>query len=289
MMGVDRRRAVLALAAGLLLAAAPAPVRRRYVDGPMGQLHVRMAGPARRTAAPPLLCLHQTALSGQMFEAFMGVIGRSRPVIAFDTPGYGQSAAPAARPAIAGYGAALIAGMDALKLRTVDLIGYHTGTVMAAEIARARPRQVRKMVLVSVPLFAAERRAQIIAGMDSVPAWDEAGSALMRQWTSSVASRGPGQTIDHLRRTLAQKLQAEPASADWAVRSLLDYPLEVVLAGLNQPSLVIPVGDSLQGPTMAAARLMRHAQVRDMPEIANGLFDAAPDRLAEVISAFLDA
>ena len=41
--------------------------------------------------------------------------------------------------------------LDHLRLRKVDLLGYHDGSSIAAELAVARPEQVRRVVMIGTP------------------------------------------------------------------------------------------------------------------------------------------
>lgn len=60
-------------------------IRRRIVDTPHGQVHVRATDGEGR----PLLLLHQSPRSGLMFEPLMERV--DRPAIAPDRIGYGYS------------------------------------------------------------------------------------------------------------------------------------------------------------------------------------------------------
>jgi pimeloyl-ACP methyl ester carboxylesterase len=53
------------------------------------------------------------------------------------------------------YAASVGDFLDSVRLRQVDVLGQGAGAVLATELAVARPTQVRRVVLVSVPLAAA--------------------------------------------------------------------------------------------------------------------------------------
>jgi pimeloyl-ACP methyl ester carboxylesterase len=101
-----------------------------------------------------LMCLHGAAGSGRTFRAFLPLLGRDRSVYAPDVPGCGESDGPAQPVATAEYAAALADFIDTMRLRTVDLLGQGAGAVLATELALTRAPQVRRVVLVSVPLGA---------------------------------------------------------------------------------------------------------------------------------------
>ncbi|WP_296601407.1 alpha/beta fold hydrolase, partial [Nocardioides sp.] len=135
---------------------APTPttgVRRAYVDVAHGQVHLRVADPGP-TTRPPLVCLHMSPASGLVYERFAGVAGASRTVVAPDTAGYGASDPLPAYPTIGDYARVVAEVVEAAGLGApVDLLGYHTGSLTAVELAGARPDLVRRVVTVSLPLF----------------------------------------------------------------------------------------------------------------------------------------
>jgi len=69
-------------------------VRRMYVDCRYGQMHVRTAfsGGGGFDELTSLVCLHQSPMSGRVFDRFLPLMGTDRTVYAPDTPGFGDSA-----------------------------------------------------------------------------------------------------------------------------------------------------------------------------------------------------
>ncbi|MCC6170946.1 MAG: alpha/beta fold hydrolase, partial [Gammaproteobacteria bacterium] len=208
------------------------PVRRGYVDGRFGQIHYRIAQPARGadagtragtgsgagtgagTAAGasigavaaldatagvaqhrPLLCLHMSPYSGAVYERFLAATGVDRVAIAPDTPGFGASDAPPAPPTIEDYAAAMGDLIDALGLGEVDLMGYHTGSETCAALALARPAQVRRIVMVSAPVFSDAERGELHATYGPMQI-DAEGGHLLRKWRSQLHWSMPGRTME---------------------------------------------------------------------------------------------
>jgi pimeloyl-ACP methyl ester carboxylesterase/catechol 2,3-dioxygenase-like lactoylglutathione lyase family enzyme len=259
--------------------------RREFVDTRWGQLHVRrMAPQAATNARPPLVLLHMTPLSGRMFDAVQPRLAADRVVYAPDTPGYGDSDGPPSQPAFGDY-ADVLGGWLATLGEPVDLVGYHTGAAIAVEIARRFPERVRRLVLVSVPVLPESTRARLRSNEPA--ALREDGSHLLEMWRSTMSVRPPGQSLEQVARTVADK-QA-PAHSDWAIRALLDYPLAERLAGLAQPTLIVRPRDALWEPTAAAAKLVPGATLVERPQWGHGLFDAAPDEFAVLLRDHLDA
>jgi pimeloyl-ACP methyl ester carboxylesterase len=159
-------------------------VRRGYFESRYGQLHVHNAIPPGGgfEEGTALLCLHGTAHTGRAFQKFMPLLAGDRSVYAPDIPGSGESDGPASRPSPADAAAALGDFLDSMRFRQIDVLGYQAGSLLAAELAIARPQQVRRVVLVGVPaLSEAERLRQIGQPVLVVRAkdecWDSTGRA----------------------------------------------------------------------------------------------------------------
>jgi pimeloyl-ACP methyl ester carboxylesterase/catechol 2,3-dioxygenase-like lactoylglutathione lyase family enzyme len=259
--------------------------RRAFVDPRWGQLHVRRAAPVAAVGSHlPVVLLHMTPLSGRMFEPLQARLATDRVVLAPDTPGYGDSDGPPTRPEFGDYADVLGDWLGQLD-EPVDLVGYHTGAALAVEIARRYPQRVRRVVLIAVPLLTDEAKARLRTAESPVARED--GAHLTELWNGTMRVRPPGQTLEQVARTVADK-QAS-AHPEWAIRALVDVPLDARLAGLERPTLVVRPKDSLWDATAAAALLVPGARLVDRPEWAYGLFDAAPDAVAATLREFLDA
>jgi pimeloyl-ACP methyl ester carboxylesterase len=169
-------------------------VRRAYLDGRFGQIHYRIARPEVEAGRTPLLCFHMSPHSGRVYQNFIAAMGVSRVAVAPDTPGFGESDAPAVPPRIEDYAAAMGDVIDALGFREVDLIGYHTGSETSVALALARPSQVRRVVMISAPIFTDQELAEFRAHY-AHDALTEDGSHLVRKWKSHLYWAGPGKTI----------------------------------------------------------------------------------------------
>jgi pimeloyl-ACP methyl ester carboxylesterase len=131
-------------------------VRRGYFECRYGQLHVHNAIPpgGGYEEGTPLLCLHGAGGTGRAFLRFLPQAGRDRSVYAPDLPGCGESDPPPPRAPLADYAAALADFLDSMRLRRLDVVGHRAGALLAAELTLLRAPQIRRLVMVSVPLAA---------------------------------------------------------------------------------------------------------------------------------------
>jgi pimeloyl-ACP methyl ester carboxylesterase len=260
-------------------------VRRGYFECRYGQLHLHNAIPPGGgfEEGTPLLCLHHTTGSGRLFERFLALAGRDRSVYAPDTPGFGESDPPLSRPTIADYAAAIGDFLDTMRFRQIDVLGYQAGTLIAADLAIARPQQVRRVVLVSVPVLNDAERDAFRRG-----SWlpSEDGSHLITEWKRTLESYGPGVPLEVRARAFAEKLKSGIHTA-WALAAAQQYGSRERLALVTQTALVLRPKDDFWEATLRARELLPKARFADLPEQGNGLFEAAPEVVVEATREFL--
>ena len=258
-------------------------MRKGYVDGRWGQVHYRETGAGRQ---PPLICLHATAYSGRTFIPLMPLLGATRRVIAIDTPGYGESDAPPERVTLTRYAQVIAEAVTRLVGDApVDLFGYHTGTLLAAEIAAAKSIAVARLVLIGIPFFDGEERDAWRAKLVDRRALTERFDQFATRWDYFVTHRTPGLSLARAFDCFVDELKAYPRDW-WAHDALFDYPAASRLRDIDQPTLVINPQTALAEASRRAARLMRDASVLEMPELSGAIFDLGTERLASTIEAF---
>ncbi len=240
------------------------PVRKEYVDGPEGQVHVLRAGePGRGERA--LLCLHLSPGSGRMYTELLAEMGRDRVALAPDTPGFGASDPPASEPDIATFARTMLAVLDHYDIDEVDVLGYHTGSKIAVELALLAPQRVRSVVLVSAPHYTDEEleRQRRELAVPRVPQAD--GSHLVRQFTELVRWTPAETPLALVQREFGEQQRAG-AAAHWGYLAAFDYQHAEHLPRVEQPLLLLCPGDDLEAPTLRAAELLRHGRFLHLPE-----------------------
>lgn len=119
----------------------------------------RPAGTAKRQAllavqvtgaGEPLVLIHGLATSARIWGAVTPALARTRQVVTLDLPGFGASA-----PAGPGFELEHVAERIARSLAArgvqspFDLVGHSLGAAVALTLAAARPRLVRRLILVA--------------------------------------------------------------------------------------------------------------------------------------------
>jgi pimeloyl-ACP methyl ester carboxylesterase len=263
------------------------PLRRSYVDGPFGQIHVRTR--AGQAASPPVLyCLHQSPKSGLEFDVFLHACPQAWTVVAPDYPGYGQSDPPPREQdaTIEAYAASMWAVADALGHGRIALFGNHTGAKVAAAMALARPQAVAAIIMVSAALLTPQERAEFTSYFQPVPL-DEAGTRFTDMWARIHKHAGPGMTLEMKARSFLQN-QMGGEAYEWghAAAFAYDAPFRQALATLEQPILVLNPEDELTEATRRAAPLLRNGRVQELPGYGHGMLDLRAETLAALVTDF---
>jgi pimeloyl-ACP methyl ester carboxylesterase len=263
------------------------PLRRRYADTPLGQIHYR-----ERDGERPVLLLHQTASSSVMWERAMRCLpGELRP-IAMDTPGFGASDAPDEMPAdgLAYYAQRVVDLLDALGLGRVPIVGHHTGAMIAAELAAGFPERAERLVLIGcVVLHGDEQRRERLERIDRWQA-DARGDFLARTLIPRMHLSVTTDDSDHFTRELTAYLQAGP-DYWWAYHAVYSYDAPRRLPLIGAPTLCV-VGTNEPSPlvdwTRDAAGLIAGAEYVEVEDATAEMVWQAPDTVAAIVAGFLD-
>jgi len=263
-------------------------LRKMYVDCRYGQLHLHTAFPSNGgfDERMPLVCIHPGPLSGKVFSALLADLGQERSVYAPDLPGCGESDAPESPPSVADYAAAVGDLLDTLRLRQVDVLGYQTGSLAAAELALARPEQVRRVIFAGVPVFDAREREAYNARPWPGKARED-GAHLVEEWQRIRRSRGAAAPLSRLGEDLAGALRAGDAAA-WLPAAAANYPAGERLPLLRQPILVLRAKDEFWDMTGRADALLREGRRVDLESHNGGLFDTGAAEVARYVREFFD-
>lgn len=260
---------------------------RSYAQGRWGQVHLRSCGEQRADGPPPLLCIHSTPASGAMWDAILPRLGCDRLVIAPDTPGYGMSDAPPARISIQEYTEALAALCDELGLVRIDVAGFHTGSIIATELANLRPDLVRRIVVFGLAAYDADARAQRLARVREFfpePAADLAH--IEKLWAKLTELADPRLQPEERHVAMAESLRTG-ARLPWGFMAVYGHDFIGAMARVAQPVLVMNPEDDLWVQTRTHWRTYPDARLVEIPGVKHGVLKLETNRVEAELRAFL--
>jgi pimeloyl-ACP methyl ester carboxylesterase len=263
-------------------------VRRSYADCRYGQIHVWTAYPSgggfdERT---PILCLHHAGGSGRLFAPVLRDLGHDRSIYAPDLPGHGTSDVPTSRASIADFAGALGDFLDSLRLRSVDVFGYQLGALAAAELAIARPQQIRRVMLWGVAPYSQQERATVLAQASTLGSRED-GNDVAEEWRHMVERRGPGVPTSALVESFADRLRSGSQGMK-ALSAVLDYPVSERLPLLKQQSVVLRLRDEYGDYAPRVRSSLPNSTLVDLPDYGRDFIGASPQRFASLAREFFD-
>ncbi|MGJ8563073.1 MAG: alpha/beta hydrolase [Alphaproteobacteria bacterium] len=261
---------------------------RKFVTTEYGQMHIRIARPDVEQDIP-LICLHMSPQSGRTFEAYMIQASDTRCIIAPDYHGFGNSDIPPETPhvRIQDYARTIWQALDALNITKVDLVGHHTGSKVAAEMAFQHPKRVKGIVMISASVVdpkdvnAMERNF-----LPTLPNKD--GTHLLDLWKSYQVYFEEGISLDIISKYVFETLRSGHAS-QWGNRAAHNYNkfFTEVLTSLEHPIVVINPNDDLYKVTPGVMKFLKNAKLINKIEWKPAFFDQQTTDAVETISKAL--
>lgn len=266
-----------------------------YADTRFGALHyVRKRGtdPAKR----PLVCLHPSPYSGAYFRTFMKACDNmpfpGRDIIAFDHVGYGGSVKLDQPLTAAEHAMAIGDALDGMGYRVtqsgmVDVMGYHSGSIFAGELAILRHDLVAKVAFVTYPCFEPKVRQERANLRKDAACLTGELESLTDKWATSVGRRADGVPLERAVDNLIDDMRAGENS--WhGFDAVFSYLPEDRLPLIRQQTLVINTDSILTDPTARANSYLENAVYKDLNHMKLGVFELHADELATTITSFLD-
>jgi len=302
-MTMDRRALIATTVAGLGLAASRAqaaeteqqsntkapPFKRAYTDGPYGQIHYRYVTPASSNKTP-LVCLHASPLSGIVYENWLEEMGKDRNAFAPDTPGYGGSDTPPAPVQIPDFARAIIRFMDEKNIARTDIMGYHTGSFTAIEMAKSFPARIRKVVLISAPIFNDEELVNYRKTMlRPAPSFEQMLATTLENVRKSGKGMFTDVPTDDRYWDISLERMRHYRTSSWGFAAAFNYDLKTAIAKVEQPILVLNPQDDLWEQTPRAKPYLNDkSRIHDLPGRTHGMMDSHTADIAAVVRGFLD-
>ena len=118
--------------------------RRGYADGPFGQVHFQDTG----GDGYPLILCHQAPITSRQYDTVYPLLASAGiRAIGVDTPGFGLSDEPDHVPTVEEYATAIPPVLEQLSIAQADILGHHTGGLIATEVSLQFPDRVRNLII----------------------------------------------------------------------------------------------------------------------------------------------
>jgi pimeloyl-ACP methyl ester carboxylesterase len=263
-------------------------ITKQYGQWSRGQVHARCIDSAGATNGPALVCLHPAPSSGLYFTTAMPLLNAGRQVIAPDYPGYGGSDRldhqSDDHPTIADYANAMLEFLSSIDIEVpVDILGFHTGCLVAAEMALIAPTRVRRLVLCDVPYFDAEQRKNLHKKMAQPLNLSGELESLSGPWNFNITSRIDSVPIPRAVELLAEHLRAGN-NDHLGFAAAFSYDCDARFAELNGDITLLATQSGLHEPTVQASHLIKNSNYVDVPEVTTAVFETG----AKAISLRVD-
>jgi pimeloyl-ACP methyl ester carboxylesterase len=258
-------------------------MKKLYGNTSFGQIHARSQEADGKVTHAPLVCLHPAPSSGLYFATAMPLLGRNRKVIAPDYPGYGGSDVPESPPSIADYARAILEFLDDTGVTgPVDLLGFHTGCLVAAEIAHLDGDRIRRIVFCDVPYFTTEQQDAMREKVtQAMPVTGELDS-LAAAWTFNVGNRIKDVPLPRALDLFAEHLRAGTHDY-YGFAAAFSYDCAARFGSLQADSVCLATQSGLHDATAAAAAAIAGSTFIDVPEVTTAVFEAGADAITKRI------
>jgi pimeloyl-ACP methyl ester carboxylesterase len=257
---------------------------RRIYPTRFGQIHLR----SHDGKGVPLVLLHMSPRSGAMWEALQERL--ERPTHAPDRLGYGFSDAPPWALSLEQYAHGTVDGLRAAGMQgQIDLLGIHTGSIEAIEIANQLGSQVRRVALVGVPLFTFEEQQRQMEKYSEQPLRPATeGGHVLGAWRGCFAFRQPPYDLaDVHRRFVEHVLAANPGAA---FRAACGYAVEKKLKSLKSPVIVFAPHDEIIKQTARVKPMLGpDSTYVDVPDVGTDAFSAGLERMVTLLNRHVPA
>jgi len=262
-------------------------MKRFYVDGPFGQVHCRSWGDDR--SASPIICLAPAPFSSKAYITLAPLLAEKRRVIAVDYPGYGESDLTENEPSISDFAKAVLAVVEhCSNSDMVDLLGFHSGCLVATELAVLSPEHVNHLLLVDVPFFSPEKQAELLLVMPEVLSLLPQLNTLEKTWNFCITTKR-----DHIEFQRAYQMFVDHISSgelgNRAFRAAFTYECEERFKLVEANTSLFATDSTLKQLTHNAAKTIKNADLIDLSDIKAAVLEAGAQRIADALFEALES
>lgn len=261
-----------------------------YLSREDGQVYYRKVG-----EGAPLIFLHSVGLSGWSWRKVIGEFAEHFTCYNIDMPGYDHSDIPQRKYAIEDFTDAIVEVMDAEGIAQTSIVGDHTGSMVAVDLAARCSTRVKRMVLDGLPYWNQETgkvyfEKYFAPQHTDVTSYDVAVAPLI-SWEEAKALYP---NLDHLHRNQEaweKREEIKRKSRLW-IRLCQDantsYDVEVAASKVNTPTLLIyGEGDMARFNGNRAKDGIRGSLLREFSGIPAAAHEHVPEEFTKIALEFL--
>jgi 3-oxoadipate enol-lactonase len=197
-------------------------------------IHVVEAG-----AGPAVLCLHGIGSSSVAFTPQFDELAADLRLIAWDAPGYANSADPDAAPGLDGYADAAAKLAQERADGPVHVLGVSWGGVIAIRLANRHPELVRSLILADSSRGSGQSPEQAAAMRARGAELAELGPTAFaeRRGARLVTDRAPAELVARVTAGMANAIRMP--GYGYAAESMAETDLSAELCDVRAPTLVL--------------------------------------------------
>lgn len=256
-------------------------MRKGYFGEPGQQIHFYESGDGLGTS---LVCLAPAPHSGLYFAKLHEALA-NQPCISVDYPGYGGSDVQGCKT-IEHYAARLVNLIEAKG--PAHLLGFHSGCLVATELARTVPHLLDKILLIDVPLFDDTLRKKYAAKFANDLQTPQSSPDMEDHFTAEVIKRKEDFGITRAFDLWAESLRAG-TRRNAIFQAAFAYELADVLENLDYPLHMIATQSFLLEATRKASKITKNASLIERTDIEKAVFDKFAGTLAAEINGILNS
>lgn len=266
------------------------PIKRAFLDTEDGQILYRIGGEGE-----PLLLLHMNPRSSDEYRELMPILAQKYRVIAMDFMGCGDSDKPPRMYSIEDYAKTVILLLDELGIKTINILGNHTGAYVAAEVAAVYSERVEKIILCNIDNFNEEGKAALSKKFANLNIQAD-GSHLIQRWLARADYIGSAElnhrcVLDDL-KCFGYPWYAPLAVIDYCQRMperfrLIKSPT-LILSGTEDVKQLERLGFSHPDNREFISTAIPHAKLIDIEGGTICMMNQMPEEISKVVIEFLE-
>lgn len=254
-------------------------MHRSYFGQPGAQVHYREDG-----VGEALVLLPPAPHSGLYFATVMPCLAKNWHVIAPDYPGYGGSDLMTGTPTIQDYAISLVPLLE--QFTSAHIVGFHTGNLVALEIALQRPDLISTLIMIDVPFFETDVRKDLKAKIGGAKPLPQTLDDLASGFETNIVSRKTDMGLSRAYDVWVESLRAGEA-INSAFDAAFSYDCEAKFSQLSKEVDIIATQSGLLNPSRKAAEILLHARLIERLDIDKAVFELFAKDITDQINHIL--